>query len=79
MAIRAFSKNMLEEITEVIYIFLYFVLCLTWDINPDFMSNKPTHYLLEYDAFKKTTFKWILYNAMKKKIKDAIRRLKRVS
>ena len=29
--------------------------CLAWGLNPDFTSNKPTHYLLDYGNLKFTT------------------------
>ena len=33
------------------YFFQISVLCLTWNTNPEFTSNKPTHYLLDYGGF----------------------------
>ena len=30
---------------------------LAWDSNPGFMSNKPTHYLLDYGDFQSTFHK----------------------
>ena len=42
---RVFSINLREEIAEDIFFYISFR-CLTWDTNPDFTSNKPTHYLV---------------------------------
>ena len=40
-----------EEIAEEILFVFHFFLCLAWDSNPGFSSNKPTHYLLENGDF----------------------------
>ena len=41
-----------EDVAEEIFAFW----CLNWGLNRGFMSNKPTHYLLEYGDFKLSEF-----------------------
>ena len=43
-----------KKIVKELFFFLVHIsfLCLIWGTNPDFMSNNPTHYLLDYGGFK---------------------------
>ena len=41
-----------KEIAEEIFFFHISIWCLTWDTNPGFGPNKPTHYLLDHDFFR---------------------------
>ena len=41
-----------EEINEEIFFFALSFWCLTWNTTPGFTSNKPGHFLMDYDDFK---------------------------
>ena len=47
-----FFKNLFIEIEDAKAIFSKISRCLTWGLNPDFTSNKPIHYLLDYGDFR---------------------------
>ena len=48
--LRVFAGNLLRgnRRRNTFYILLW---CLAWCSNPDFTSNKPTHYLLDYGDY----------------------------
>ena len=54
-ALRVSARNLLRENRwRNIFFFHISFWCLTWDTNPGFTSNKPTHYLLDYGDFNNT-------------------------
>ena len=48
--LRVFARNLLRG-NRRRYTFPISFWCLAWDSNPDFSSNKPTHYLLDHGDF----------------------------
>ena len=48
LALRVFARNLLRG-NRRRNTFRISFWCLAWDSNPDFSSNKPTHYLLEHE------------------------------
>ena len=50
---RIFVRNLLRG-SRRRNIFIFSFWCLSWDLNSDLTSNKPTHYLLYYRDFSDT-------------------------
>ena len=45
------QKSAERKSPKKFFLFIFHFLWLTWDTNPGFTSNKPTHYLLDYGDF----------------------------
>ena len=46
-----YSQSFCQKSAENYIFFHISFWCLTWDTNPGFKSNKPTHYVLDYSDF----------------------------
>ena len=53
--LRVFARNLLRESSRRNTFCISFR-CLVWGSNPNFTSNKPTHYLLDYGDFMCTKY-----------------------
>ena len=70
--LRVFARNMLKEIAEeIIFFFHVSFRCLTWDTNPGFSFNKPTHCLLDYGDFN---YKLKIVHNFQRQIGDVTRK-----
>ena len=58
-----FARNLLRgrKLTKKYFCILFW--CLAWGSNPDFTSNKPTHYLLDYGDFNKLIIVYICFKS----------------
>ena len=67
--LKVFARNLLRgNPWRNIFFFHILFRCLTWDTNPDFSSNKPRHYTLDYTDFQTT---WICIIKRSKKVSIA--------
>ena len=56
---QTFCRKSAERKSKIFFIFSF--LCLTWDLNPGFTSNKQTHCLLDYGNFTMIQITWIKF------------------
>ena len=49
---QSFCQKFAERKSIKKYFFIFSFWCLIWGLNPGLMSNKPPHYLLDYDDFR---------------------------